>query len=69
MEKNKSFFNELGLKKTIDKLVNHIAKLYQEDEIPWIVGYSGGKDSSACLQLIWQVLEKLKDKVRQNGSN
>ena len=32
MEKNKSFFNELGLKKTIDKLVNHIAKLYQEDE-------------------------------------
>ena len=60
MEKNKSFFNELGLKKTIDKLVNHIAKLYQEDEIPWIVGYSGGKDSSACLQLMWQVLEKIK---------
>ena len=65
MEKNKSFFNELGLKKTIEKLVNHIAKLYQEDEIPWIVGYSGGKDSSACLQLMWQVLEKLKEEKKK----
>ena len=45
---------------TIDKLVNHVSKLYSEDEIPWIVGYSGGKDSSACLQLMWNVLEKLK---------
>ena len=59
-KKRKSFFDELGFKKTIEKLINHISKLYLEDDIPWIVGYSGGKDSSACLQLMWQVLEKLK---------
>ena len=58
--KKKSFFNEIGFKATIDKLVNHISKLYLEDDIPWIVGYSGGKDSSACLQLMWKVLEKIK---------
>ena len=58
--KKKSFFNEIGFKATIDKLVNHISKLYLEDDIPWIVGYSGGKDSSACLQLMWRVLEKIK---------
>jgi len=59
-KKKKSFFDEVGFKKTIEKLINHISKLYLEDDIPWIVGYSGGKDSSACLQLMWQVLEKLK---------
>ena len=58
--KKKSFFNEIGFKATIEKLVNHISRLYLEDDIPWIVGYSGGKDSSACLQLMWRVLEKIK---------
>ena len=57
----KSFFNELGFKNTIEKLIDHISKLYLQDDIPWIIGYSGGKDSSACLQLMWEVLERLKN--------
>ena len=56
----KSFFNEIGFKPTIEKLVDLTAKLYLEDDNPWVVGYSGGKDSSACLQLMWRVLEKIK---------
>ena len=63
-KKRKSFFDELGFKQTIEKLIDHIAKLYLEDNIPWIVGYSGGKDSS-CVQLLWKVLEKLKQKKRK----
>ena len=47
--KRKSFFNEIGFKPTIEKLVDLTAKLYLEDDNPWVVGYSGGKDSSACL--------------------
>ena len=62
--KNKSFFNEIGFKPTIKKLVDHIAKLYLEDENPWVIGYSGGKDSSACLQLMWRVLEKIKSEIK-----
>ena len=58
--KRKSFFNEIGFKPTIEKLVHLTAKLYLEDDNPWVVGYSGGKDSSACLQLMWRVLEKIK---------
>ena len=58
--KRKSFFNEIGFKPTIEKLVELTAKLYLEDDNPWVVGYSGGKDSSACLQLMWRVLEKIK---------
>ena len=42
----KSFFNELGFKPTIEKLVDLTAKLYLEDD-NLAVGYSGGKDSSA----------------------
>ena len=59
-EKKYSYFNELGFKKTIDNLTDLIADIYSRDDIPWIVGYSGGKDSSAILQLIWRALEKLK---------
>ena len=58
--KKKSYFNELGFRKTIDELVKQIADLYLKDQIPWIVGYSGGKDSSACLQLMWKSLEYLR---------
>ena len=39
--KSKSYFNELGFRKTIDELVKQIAGLYLKDQIPWIVGYSG----------------------------
>jgi len=65
MENKKSFFNELGFKATIGKLVDLTAKLYLEDDNPWIVGYSGGKDSSACLQLMWRVLEKIKSENKR----
>lgn len=58
--KRKSIFDQFGFKKTIDELVNYTADLYVADSIPWIVGYSGGKDSSAILQIMWRVLEKLK---------
>ena len=33
--------------------------MYLADSIPWVVGYSGGKDSSAVLQLVWQALARL----------
>nr|WP_254923598.1 hypothetical protein [Pseudanabaena sp. SR411] len=33
----------------IKALITEIQKLYCHDEIPWIIGYSGGKDSTAAL--------------------
>jgi len=35
----------------IQALTTEIQELYCLDEIPWVVGYSGGKDSTATLQL------------------
>jgi len=43
----------------IQKLTKEIQDLYCLDEIPWVIGYSGGKDSSAVLQLIWNAIAEL----------
>ena len=37
----------------VKAICEEIQELYLWDGIPWVVGYSGGKDSSAALQLVW----------------
>lgn len=54
-----SAFSEHGFKKTIATLIEEVAALYTADEIPWVIGYSGGKDSTAVLQLVWLSLAQL----------
>jgi DNA sulfur modification protein DndC len=34
--------------------------LFLQDDIPWVIGYSGGKDSSATLQLVWMALKSIE---------
>lgn len=46
-------------KELIDGLLVTIQNLYLADDIPWMIGYSGGKDSTAAVQLVWMALEKL----------
>ena len=46
-------------KQSIEGLMETIRNLYLADEIPWVVGYSGGKDSTATLQLVWMAIENL----------
>jgi DNA sulfur modification protein DndC len=36
-----------------------IREVYLEDSRPWVIGYSGGKDSTTALQLIWYALSEL----------
>jgi len=55
----KSAFNELGFQATIELLQEEIRNLYTADEVPWIIGYSGGKDSTATLQLVWTAITAL----------
>jgi DNA sulfur modification protein DndC len=54
-----SAFKPLGLPKTVAHLTAEIRELYLADQVPWILGYSGGKDSTATLQLIWMALAEL----------
>jgi DNA sulfur modification protein DndC len=46
-------------------IIEEIQQLYQSDEMPWIVGYSGGKDSTASLQLVWNALTGLPPEKRK----
>lgn len=50
----------------IKKLYEIIRNLYLEDEIPWVIGYSGGKDSTATLQLVWMALRGLTEEQKKH---
>ena len=58
----KTAFKEAGFSGTIERLIKQTQELYLSDEIPWVLGYSGGKDSTAILQLIWTALSHLPPK-------
>ncbi|MCG9759934.1 DNA phosphorothioation system sulfurtransferase DndC [Pseudoalteromonas sp. Isolate6] len=55
-----------GLKEAIRQSIDHIKMLYMSDSIPWVLGYSGGKDSTAILQLVWYALQELKEEGKAN---
>ena len=60
-----SAFAEGGLKATVTSLIEEIQDLYASDDIPWIVGYSGGKDSTAVLSLVWLAISRLPTEKRR----
>lgn len=41
------------------ELIQEIQSLYLEDSKPWVIGFSGGKDSTAILSLIYVAIQKL----------
>lgn len=47
------------MNKQIDYINKEIQDQYLQDNMPWIVGYSGGKDSTTLLQLVWYALKTL----------
>lgn len=44
---------------TIAALKKRIQEVYLDGSRPWVIGYSGGKDSSCVLQLAWYALREL----------
>lgn len=44
---------------TLSELKKRIQTVYLEGSRPWVIGYSGGKDSSCVLQLVWYALKEL----------
>lgn len=55
----------MTLNERIERVISQIQALYLEDELPWVIGYSGGKDSTAVLQLVWTALAKLPAEKRE----
>ncbi len=45
--------------KSLDTIYTEIQQVYLNDERPWILGYSGGKDSTCMVQIVWKALSGL----------
>jgi DNA sulfur modification protein DndC len=64
-EKNPSeAYEEFGLEPVVRALIDQVKGLYASDQIPWVIGYSGGKDSTAVVQLVWSALLEMKPEER-----
>ena len=57
--------NSILERRTIEDVYNEIRDVYLRYPQPWVVGYSGGKDSTAVLQLVWKAIETLAPEERQ----
>lgn len=62
--RTRSAFDDLGYAATIDSVIAQTQQLYLADSVPWVVGYSGGKDSTSVLQLVWMSLAGLPKEQR-----
>src|SRR5437867_3246131 len=45
----------------IPAIVEDIVEAYRSDSRPWVLGFSGGKDSTALLQLTYRALKEIPE--------
>lgn len=48
-----------------EQTLDEIRQVYLSDDRPWVIGFSGGKDSTVALQLVWYALRGLKPSQRR----
>ncbi len=51
--------------RTLKDIHAEIKSVYLADNRPWIIGFSGGKDSTAVVQLVWNAISELPSDKRQ----
>ncbi len=52
--------------KRIENIINELVDQYtyaDQSERPWIIGFSGGKDSTVLLTLVWLALKKIRQEL------
>ncbi|MBB6645057.1 DNA phosphorothioation system sulfurtransferase DndC [Halobellus ruber] len=50
--------------RSLEDIYEEIRETYLADDRPWVIGYSGGKDSTTTLQLIWIAISQLPPEKR-----
>jgi len=54
-------------KTTLKEIYEEVRTVYLSDNRPWIIGFSGGKDSTCMTQLVWNALSELSpEKLQKN---
>ncbi len=51
-------------RRSLNEIHREIQEVYLSDNRPWVLGYSGGKDSTTALQLVWYALLGLPERER-----
>lgn len=64
MEDKAKVKNSVFDKKSLKNIIEEIQSIYLKYPQPWVIGYSGGKDSTTVLQLVWLAIEELPSKNR-----
>ena len=44
-----------------EDIIKEIMIVYKHDSRPWLIGYSGGKDSTLVVSLVYEAMKRLKD--------
>jgi len=60
----RSPFGDLTPHQYLETLLEEVRELYLADQVPWVVGYSGGKDSTLVTALVWWALASLPPEQR-----
>lgn len=50
--------------RSVSDIHKEIQDVYLQDSRPWVIGYSGGKDSTCTLQLVWNAIAGLPESKR-----
>ena len=50
-----------GKFQAFEDIIREIMVVYKHDERPWLIGYSGGKDSTLLVALVYEAMKRLKD--------
>jgi len=51
--------------RTLKDIYEEVKEVYLNDNRPWILGFSGGKDSTCMVQLVWHAISALPIEKRQ----
>lgn len=51
--------------RTLDDIYEEVRDVYTRYPQPLVIGYSGGKDSTATLQIVWEAISDLPEALRQ----
>ena len=49
---------------SVEDIAEEIRQVYRRYPYPWVIGYSGGKDSTTVLQIVWYALAQLPPEDR-----
>lgn len=50
----------IGKFQIFEDIIKEIMIVYQHDKRPWLIGYSGGKDSTLLVSLVYEAIKRLK---------